>query len=109
MRCTQCRMTNDEHLLLHGKSLEVHRIQPGSLYSVEGCVTLCKPCHGRQPKRAAGVPDLEGSRVSKPIAVDPDLYDRLKALADRNGRPVSWEIRLVLTKHVPENEPPVEE
>jgi predicted DNA-binding protein len=48
-------------------------------------------------------------RPRRMVALDPDLYDRLKALADRNGRPVSWEIRLVLTKHVQENEPPVEE
>lgn len=54
MRCTECGLTNAEHLERHGKSLHVHRTQPGSPYTVEGCVTLCFACHGPKPKSPAG-------------------------------------------------------
>jgi hypothetical protein len=50
-RCTKCGMMNEEHLRRYGKSLEVHRTTPGSPYTHDGCVTLCKPCHGPQPRR----------------------------------------------------------
>jgi len=49
-KCTECGMTNFEHVLLVGRSLEVHRLAPGSVYSIEGCVTLCQPCHSSKPK-----------------------------------------------------------
>lgn len=39
--CTECGMTNDQHKAKYGKSLDVHRLVPGSLYTVDGCVTLC--------------------------------------------------------------------
>jgi 5-methylcytosine-specific restriction endonuclease McrA len=54
-RCTRCGMTNEEHQRLYrnqhgGKSLEVHRLVPGSKYTLEGCVTLCYACHQAFPK-----------------------------------------------------------
>jgi predicted transcriptional regulator len=39
----------------------------------------------------------------KVVRLDPNLYNLLKVLADRNKRPVSWEIRLALAKHLEEN------
>jgi hypothetical protein len=52
--CTKCGMTNAEHLKRYGSQLEVHRLEPGSAYTVDGCVTLCKGCHGAEPKLAPG-------------------------------------------------------
>lgn len=49
--CTDCGCTNAEHLKKYGYQLDVHRITPGSEYSMEGCVTLCRQCHGKKPKR----------------------------------------------------------
>lgn len=49
-KCTECGMTNFEHILSSGKSLEVHRLNPGSKYAVEDCITLCKACHATKPK-----------------------------------------------------------
>jgi len=53
-RCTKCGMTHEKHLERYGRSLEVHRLTPGSAYTVEGCVTLCIPCHGPEPRRPSG-------------------------------------------------------
>lgn len=50
-RCTKCGMTNRKHKKIHcGRSLQVHRKNPGSEYSLEGCVTLCVSCHNKEPK-----------------------------------------------------------
>lgn len=45
MRCTHCGMTDPEHKLLFGRGLHVHRLSPGSRYTVDGCITLCHDCH----------------------------------------------------------------
>lgn len=58
MRCTQCGRTNEQNLEEMGCALDVHRLVPGSRYTVDGCVTLCKGCHGPQPKRRPRQPDL---------------------------------------------------
>ncbi len=54
-RCTECGMTNDEHIQVHGRSLDVHRLIPGSPYTIEGCVTLCRPCHRTKPRSPKGM------------------------------------------------------
>jgi hypothetical protein len=53
-RCTSCGMSAVEHVRRYGKNLDVHRIVPGSKYSLSGCVTLCRKCHGPQPRRERG-------------------------------------------------------
>lgn len=57
-RCTACGITNEECNVRHGRGLDVHRKIPGSLYSVDGCITICTPCHGSQPRREPGTLDL---------------------------------------------------
>jgi 5-methylcytosine-specific restriction endonuclease McrA len=53
-RCVDCGARRQP-----GKpQLDVHRIIPGSEYSVDGCVTLCRGCHKHKPK-------LPGLRVHK--------------------------------------------
>ena len=49
--CTKCGMTNDEHLRVYSQQLQVHRLTPGSEYTVEGCATFCQGCHAKEPKR----------------------------------------------------------
>ncbi len=53
-RCTECGMTAAQHLERYGRDLDVHRLIPGSPYTTEGCVTLCRRCHGSKPKRPRG-------------------------------------------------------
>jgi hypothetical protein len=46
-RCTVCRIDEKTYKKWRGKTLEVHRIVPGSSYSADWgtCVTLCDVCH----------------------------------------------------------------
>jgi len=44
----------------------------------------------------------------KQVRVPLELYRRLQALADRNDRPVSREIKRALEAHLRANEPPAE-
>ncbi len=54
--CAKCGMPNATHFHHYGKSLDVHRVVPGSEYSLEPgvCLTLCKICHGPKPKSPPG-------------------------------------------------------
>ncbi len=99
MCCTECGMTNRDHKAKHGRQLEVHRIEPGSAYSVSGCVTLCRSCHGPKPKSESAAERLDtffqfscskhqkervafgaAKRGLKPAAfIRMVLYDRLNA------------------------------
>jgi hypothetical protein len=95
MRCTQCGMTNDQHMDKYGWSLEVHRLTPGSPYTVEGCVTLCRKCHGRIPKRPwRTATDVYGCGLRLPTAT----YRLLQQLAKMCHRPVTWELRRLVVE-----------
>ena len=52
-RCKDCGISNNEYMEKTGRLLEVHRIVPGSLYTVEGCETLCQQCHGSRSLSAS--------------------------------------------------------
>ncbi len=53
-RCVECGMTAQEHLEQFDRNLEVHRVVPGSVYTVDGCITLCRICHNGKPKSPRG-------------------------------------------------------
>lgn len=53
-RCAECGMTNAAHLQRYRRSLEVHRLHPGSWYHVETAITLCRACHGPKPRSPYG-------------------------------------------------------
>jgi hypothetical protein len=90
--CAECGMTNAAHLERWGKSLEVHRIQPGSEYTDEGCVTLCKTCHGPKPRRPWGsVP-----KNYRTLTLDAEAADVIRALAEAGDRPFRWELEAAL-------------
>ncbi len=44
-RCADC---GRQRAYAYAPRLDVHRISPGSEYTVEGCVTLCRRCHKRR-------------------------------------------------------------
>jgi 5-methylcytosine-specific restriction endonuclease McrA len=93
MRCTECGMSNRRHKTRYGgKSLHVHRLTPGSAYTLAGCVTLCIACHGLMPKRLPGSRDKTRNMVRLPD----DLHQAMKDLARSNGRPLTWEVRQAL-------------
>jgi hypothetical protein len=43
--CADCGMVNKDHTAKYGRGLHVHRLVPGSRYTVEGCILVCTPCH----------------------------------------------------------------
>jgi hypothetical protein len=107
-RCTGCGMTNIEHVERYGRALEVHRKVPGSLYTLEGCTLLCKPCHGPQPRRKKGEPDLvNGDQVN--FRAPGDLHSRLEAVAAGLGLDVSNLVRMVLYENLATYEERVEQ
>lgn len=87
-KCTQCGATNEEHQAAYGRQLDVHRVVPGSVYTVEGCITVCRSCHGKLPKRQSGQPDVEAppSRANYRLLSIPKAYfDELKKIADERS------------------------
>jgi hypothetical protein len=74
--CVECGTTNDEHVAEHGSILQVHRLEPGAPYSADGCVTLCKPCHGPKPRLPHGVRRRREGLVRLPVQVA-ELAERL--------------------------------
>lgn len=104
-RCTQCGMSNEEHLQKTGRSLEVHRLTPGSPYTMEGCKTLCRRCHGSKPKRAKGTFDLgHPGKQQVMFRVTEKLYERVKETARGMGLDVANFLRYLMTRHIHEYE-----
>lgn len=94
-RCTKCGKTNEEHLAQTGRQLEVHRVVPGSAYTVDGCVTLCRRCHGPMPKS----PPRPGYwtrpfvlRVGLTLRIPASLKERFASVAQSNRRTLSAEM-----------------
>jgi hypothetical protein len=83
-RCTQCGATNDEHFAEYRRQLEVHRLTPGSAYTVEDSITVCRPCHHkltRSARRRRGQADLAAPDRGCPVVLDKKLHAKLKLLA----------------------------
>lgn len=55
-RCVRCGLTSAESIERYGFDLDVHRVTPGSPYSLDpgAAETLCRRCHGPMPKRPYG-------------------------------------------------------
>jgi hypothetical protein len=89
--CTKCGMTRAEHFAKYEKDLEVHRVVPGSEYSLEGCVTVCVACHGpmpRRPHRSVGVNSLrlpgdmvDMARIIAAVSDEESMSDVISAAA----------------------------
>lgn len=102
-KCTRCGMTNQESLEVFRRSLDVHRLTPGAPYTVEGCVTLCRACHGPEPK----LPHGEGARrlheQGKPIPVAFRLscehIRTLQSLAKRHRRTLTEEAKIAFEEY----------
>jgi hypothetical protein len=89
-KCTECGMTAAQHIERHGRTLEVHRQEPGSPYSLDGCVTLCQGCHGSKPKTEWG--------MSPNIRLHPNLHAVLTDLAIARCSTVQAEGHFILLK-----------
>lgn len=104
--CVECGMSYVAHVFQYGRDLEVHRVTPGSVYTVGGCVTLCMQCHDSKPVRKPGEPDQENPYVC--VSVPKRYHSALKELAERLGVSVTEIVRRGVDKELRENgiEPP---
>jgi len=67
--CAECGVPNHEHIAAHGRQLDVHRVAPGSEYSLAPgvCVTLCRRCHSKKPRLPHGsLPKRPGRLIALP-------------------------------------------
>ncbi len=80
-RCTKCGMTAAAHLERYGRALDVHRSTPGSRYTVDGCVTVCRPCHHKEPKLPNGLGEPKGDGVRTWIEFPIAVAEKLRAEA----------------------------
>lgn len=64
--CVDCRKTEAESLQEFGATVHVHRLVPGSVYSEDGCVTVCQACHFRRHGSKARIKS-PGNIVGKTI------------------------------------------
>lgn len=94
--CVHCGMTSDEHISIYNRQLDVHRKMPGSLYSLDGCETVCKACHGGLPKRKPGATDLAweiiGEREPAPATGFESLVWRLAASLRAERARLGWSV-----------------
>jgi hypothetical protein len=84
-------MTAQQHRAKYGKTLDVHRLEPGSAYAAAGCVTLCRACHGPQPKSPRGLLSLLTPESRRKLAT-------VKALSQEMGEtfdPLAFVLSLV--------------
>jgi hypothetical protein len=91
-RCVECGMTARQHARRYGRGLEVHRIVPGSRYSVDSCVTLCQGCHKDKPKSPRG----SCQRGHFQLAIPGELREPLLAVAEATERTLPAVVRLAL-------------
>jgi hypothetical protein len=49
--CQDCGMTSEDHFAKYETLLHVHRLVPGMPYDQDWCVTLCRECHAKKPKK----------------------------------------------------------
>jgi len=79
-RCERCGFDQADCVAKYGRGLHVHRLTPGSPYTLGGCVLVCPPCHNKAYGRKAPAPP----RVVKAPAgnTKPTMF----RLGDKAGR-----------------------
>lgn len=85
--CTLCGMTGADHIRLYGFILDVHRNVPGSEYTIEGCVTVCRACHGPLSRLPRGerIRRLGEAGLPVPVKIDEDVYRLVKTASSWKG------------------------
>jgi hypothetical protein len=89
--CTKCGMSNRKCQTTYGRSLHVHRIVPGSRYTVDGCTSLCRRCHQIEhghvkltmPTRT--FPELAPPTQARQFRLGEETVSQIEALAAKWG------------------------
>lgn len=92
-RCVRCAVTHEDCRRRYGRGLHVHRLTPGSQYTLDGCESLCPQCHvvahGGQPgpdSRRRSIPLRVQTRPSA-FRISAEVLEWLDAIAaDRSKR-----------------------
>ena len=100
-KCTKCGMTDAAHREQTGRALQVHRISPGAMYTVSGCVLLCARCHGSEPKRSAGTQDEDGYPCFM-VRLPESHRAALEVLRKKHRRAFTEEVQIALERHYKE-------
>lgn len=103
-RCTECSMTDEAHRERWGKGLEVHRLEPGSTYTIEGCITLCKRCHGFKPRCRHRPRQPARFTAAVVFAVKPEVRERIRRVAKSKGMRMSSYIRMAIVMRLERDE-----
>jgi len=103
-RCVHCGVTNEQHLAQYGRQLDVHRVTPGSVYTVEGTVAVCRACHGPQPRSPRGSADFGDGDPKMKLRIRSELYRRVAFAAETLGIKPSELIRQLIRKQLPDYE-----
>lgn len=98
--CTECGLTNEESLRRHGASLEIHRVIPGSDYTMNGCITLCKICHSHKPRQPVRRRIVRPPSVSVAIRLPIDHYARIEAEAAELGLSPQDYIQMIVARQL---------
>ncbi len=101
-RCVECGMTAQEHKKKYRRTLDVHRVTPGSPYTVDGCIALCKKCHATKPKSPAGTPptgEHKGVQINL-RAWNPLLIPEIEKYAKKIGRSRNYAINLLIAEEL---------
>src|ERR1043166_7209937 len=96
-RCTECGLSNDQHIADYGQALHVHRVFPGGQYSLARgfCVTLCRVCHGGKEKSPPGTnTSYFMVRVPAPLATALDI------LVERNVSDRTEEVKRAVREYL---------
>lgn len=107
-RCVDCGMTAREHIAKYGRTLDVHRIVPGGRYTVKGCVSLCRECHGPKPRSQAKpytttLPKPnKGDRHAFTMRLPRDLWELIRQVAESRQSDASTVITGLLLTRRPE-------
>lgn len=64
-KCTKCGISQEQYQKVSGRRLDVHRLVPGSPYTMEGCITVCKGCHDRIHSEIGKSPRSKSTLVLK--------------------------------------------
>lgn len=99
--CTKCGIAIQEYRERCDRELDVHRLTPGSVYTVDGCVTLCRACHGPEPRSKPLVRKLRTVKPQQPkvplyVKIRVSLRQRFEAIAEAHGRKLNAEIERAL-------------
>jgi hypothetical protein len=80
-RCTECGMTQEDHLKVYRRRLHIHRNKPGRAggqYVAENSRAVCIPCHAQLEKA------LRGKR--RPVSLPADVVQVARSLAPLYGQ-----------------------